>query len=250
MAIYKTSNPALNENTFKSVAQADQSACVMTIEGTINKIGILLLIVIGAALWASLGYKGIADAQTILPYLIPCAIAGFIVALVTIFNKKIAYITAPIYCVIEGLLLGWLTVIFNSLYPGIGFESIMLTFAILFSMLFLYRFKIIKVTENFKMMVFSATLGIALFYLADIICGFFGIHLPLINDSTPWGIVFSLFVVAIASLNLVVDFDFIEQGAQNNAPKYMEWYAAFGLMVTLIWLYLEILRLLSKMRRR
>jgi uncharacterized YccA/Bax inhibitor family protein len=221
MAIYKTSNPALNEKTFSNITADTASEGAMTIEGTVNKIGILLLFVIASSFWVWHLYSLYNDPQVIIPYLAVGGIGGFIVAIVTIFNKKIAYITAPIYCLLEGLVLGGLWVLINAAYPGVAIEAITLTFGILFSLLILYRFKIIKATENFKMMVFSATAGIAIYYVIDIVAGFFGVHMPLINDSGTWGIVFSLFVVVIASLNLVVDFDFIEQGAQNNAPKYI-----------------------------
>jgi uncharacterized YccA/Bax inhibitor family protein len=177
-------------------------------------------------------------------------IGGFIVALVTIFKKTWAPVTAPIYALLEGLALGGISAIFELRFPGIAIQAVSLTFGTLAVLLLVYRSGVIPVTENFKLGVVAATGGIALFYLATIVLGFFGVHFTTINGSGPIGIGFSIFVVIIASLNLVLDFDFIENAVRAGAPKYMEWYAAFGLMVTLIWLYFEILRLLSKLRSR
>jgi uncharacterized YccA/Bax inhibitor family protein len=158
--------------------------------------------------------------------------------------------TAPIYALLEGLFLGGISAIFEAQYPGIVIQAVSLTFGTLFCLLLAYRSGIIKVTENFKLGVAAATGGIALIYLATLVLGLFGVRMPFIHESGLIGIGFSLFVVVIAALNLVLDFDFIESGAKSGAPKYMEWYAAFGLMVTLIWLYIEILRLLAKLRSR
>jgi uncharacterized YccA/Bax inhibitor family protein len=168
--------------------------------------------------------------------------------MITIFKKSWAPVTAPLYALFEGLFLGVLSVVFEVIYPGIVFEAIVLTFSVLGVMLILYATGLINPSENFKLGVAAATGGIMVFYMLGLVFSLFGVHVPLIWDSGPFGIAFSLFVVGIAALNLVVDFDFIEQGAAQGAPKYMEWYAAFGLMVTLIWLYVEILRLLAKTR--
>jgi uncharacterized YccA/Bax inhibitor family protein len=178
------------------------------------------------------------------------AIAGFVVALITIFNKKVAPFTAPLYAVCEGVFLGAVSSMFEKQFPGIVFQAILLTFGTLGSLLLAYTSRLIKVTENFKLGVVAATGGVALFYLVSMIMGFFGVQMPMIYGSGLVGIGFSVVVVIIAALNLVLDFDFIEQGAEQGAPRYMEWYAAFGLVVTLVWLYLEILRLLSKLNRR
>ena len=177
-------------------------------------------------------------------------IGGFIAALVTIFKPEIAPTSAPIYAALEGLALGAISVVFENQYPGIVIQAIGLTFGILASLLIAYKTGLIKPTENFKLGLFAATGGIFLVYLVSIIMNMFGgAGISLIHSNGMFGIGFSLVVVVIASLNLVLDFDFIEQGAENSLPKYMEWYGAFSLMVTLIWLYLEILRLLSKLRR-
>jgi uncharacterized YccA/Bax inhibitor family protein len=250
MALYKSKNPALSINTFKNIPRVADSVETMTIQGTVNKIAFLGLIVFASALYVWNKFTSIEDIAIIQPYIIGGFIAAFIAALVIIFKKTTAPYMAPLYCVFEGLALGGLSGYMESVYPGIVFQAILLTFGILFSLLLIYKMKIIAATENFKLIVASATAGIAICYLVSFIGGFFGFNLPFIHGNSTFGIVFSLFVVVIAALNLVMDFDFIEKGAESNAPKYMEWYAAFGLMVTLIWLYIEILRLLSKLRSR
>ena len=177
-------------------------------------------------------------------------IGGFIVALVTVFKKTWAPITAPIYALLEGLVLGTASAMMEMRFHGIAIQAVGLTFGTLVALLLVYRTGVIKVTDNFRLGVVAATGGIALFYIATMILGFFGVRFPSIYGAGPLGIGISVFVVIIAALNLVLDFDFIESGARMGAPKYMEWYGAFGLMVTLIWLYFEILRLLSKVRSR
>jgi uncharacterized YccA/Bax inhibitor family protein len=241
----RTSNPALNEKVFTAIPYYGHE--VMTISGTVNKTGLLLFLAVisGSLTW----YKAALNPALAAPWMMGGLIGGFIVALVTIFKKDWAAVTAPLYALLEGLALGGISAIFETQYKGIVFMAVMLTFGTLAAMLLAYRTGIIRASENFKLGIVAATGGIALFYLASIVMGFFGISAPLINSATPMGIGFSLVVVVIAALNLVLDFDFIEQGAAAGAPKYMEWYAAFGLMVTLVWLYLEILRLLSKLQR-
>ena len=215
----------------------------MTLDGAVNKTGILLSLCFGGAF---IGWN--------IPLLmIPAAILGFILALVTIFRSPAkAGSTAPLYALSQGIFLGGITMIFENQFPGIAIQAIGLTFGILASLLFCYKSGIIKPTENFRLMVFSATIGIGIVYLISILINLFGSgeEVMMIHSSGPVGIGFSLFVVGIASLNLVLDFDFIEEASENGAPKYMEWYAAFGLMVTLVWLYLEILRLLAKINSR
>jgi len=171
-------------------------------------------------------------------------------ALITIFKKEWSPFTAPMYALVEGVFLGAISALFNAKFPGIVFQAVLLTFGTLFALLFAYRSGVIKATENFKLGVVAATGGIALLYLASFVLGFFNINVPVIHDSSWLGIAFSLFVVVVAALNLVLDFDFIETGVAQRAPKYMEWYGAFGLMVTLVWLYVEFLRLLSKIQQR
>ncbi len=250
MALYKSSNPALNSKTFKSARSIDSSAEVMTINGTVNKTALLATLAFAAAVFTWDIFMLNQNPASIQPYIIGGFLVGFITAIVIIFKKTLAPFLAPLYCLAEGLALGGLSAMMEMSYPGIVLQAIILTFGILFGLLLIYRMGIIKATENFKLMVASATAGIAFFYFISFIGGFFGFHLPFLHDNSTMGIIISLVIVAIAALNLVVDFDFIEKGAEAKAPKYMEWYAAFGLMVTLIWLYLEILRLLSKLRSR
>ena len=168
------------------------------------------------------------------------------------FKKSWSPVTTPVYAALEGLALGGISFVFNSMYEGIVFQAVFLTLAILFSLLFAYKTKLIKPTENFKLGIVAAPGGIFVVYMVGFIMSFFGSGLPVldIGNSSFMSIGFSLLVVIIASLNLVLDFDFIEQGAEQGAPKYMEWYAAFGLMITLVWLYIEILHLLAKLRGR
>lgn len=212
----------------------------MTLDGTVNKTGILLALCVGGAYfgWNSPGLA------------MPAILIGFVIALFTIFRPKNSPYTAPAYAAIEGVALGGITMIFEAQYPGIGIQAIGLTFGILASLLFCYKSGIIKPTENFRLMIFAGTMGIFILYLVSFIMSFFGNSIGFIHSNGLFGIGFSLFVVAIASLNLVLDFDFIEEGAEKGMPKYLEWYGAFSLMVTLIWLYLEILRLLAKIRSR
>ena len=213
----------------------------MTLDGAVNKTGILLSLCFGGAF---IGWN--------IPLLmIPAAILGFILALVTIFRSPAkAGSTAPLYALSQGIFLGGITMIFENQFPGIAIQAIGLTFGILASLLFCYKSGIIKPTENFRLMIFAGTMGIFILYLVSFIMSFFGNSIGFIHSNGLFGIGFSLFVVAIASLNLVLDFDFIEEGAEKGMPKYLEWYGAFSLMVTLIWLYLEILRLLAKIRSR
>jgi uncharacterized YccA/Bax inhibitor family protein len=245
--LMRTSNPALNERAFRGqVALGD----AMTLQGTVNKTGLLLLCVVATAAWTwGLSHSNVPEAA--LPWMLGGVLGGFVVALVTIFKKNWAPVTAPIYALLEGLALGGISALFEKMYPGVAMQAVGLTFGTLFVMLLAYKTRMIRATQGFKIGVIAATGGIALFYLVEMVLGFFfHIQVPAINGSGLWGIAFSLFVVVIAALNLVLDFDMIETGVRGGAPKYMEWYGAFGLMVTLIWLYLEILRLLAKARRR
>jgi uncharacterized YccA/Bax inhibitor family protein len=226
----------------------------MTIQGTVNKTGLLLLLVLLSATWIWSRFFGALEPSQSLPGIAPWmfggAIGGFVVALVTIFKKSWAGVTGPIYALLEGLFLGGISAIFEARYPGIVIQAVSLTFGTLLVLLVAYTSRVIRPSENFKLGIVAATGGIALVYVASFVLGLFGVSMPYIHGNGLIGIGFSLFVVVIAALNLVLDFDFIENGASQGAPKYMEWYAAFGLMVTLIWLYIEILRLLAKLRSR
>src|SRR5579863_3111985 len=244
----RTSNPALNPKAFQGEGVAVGEA--MTLKGTVNKTGFLLICVMATAIWTWKLFMESHNPESVMGLAAIGGIGGFIAALVTIFKKNWAPVTAPIYALLEGLVLGGVSAMFEMRYNGIAIQAVSLTFGTLVVLLLAYRSGLIPVTEKFKMGVVAATGGIALFYLVSMVLGFFGIHFTTINGAGPIGIAFSVFVVIVAALNLVLDFDFIESGVRTGAPKYMEWYAAFGLMVTLIWLYFEILRLLSKLRSR
>lgn len=254
MNITKSSNPVFKEQVFSKGYNA--SSEVMTVNGTINKTALMLLMVIAGALFTwnkffeAIAVNPEAGSAAVLPWLAVGGIGGIIAALVTIFRPQSSGISAPIYAVFEGLLLGGLSAIFESMYTGIVMRAVALTLAVFLTMLFLYRSGIIKVTKKFMMGVFAATAGVALVYLASFIGSMFGAPMSFLHGNSNFSIGFSLVVVAIAALNLVLDFSFIEKASNSGAPKYMEWYGAFGLMVTLIWLYLEILRLLSKLASR
>jgi len=249
-----TGNPTLNENTFTSLGRTGSSTGGMTIQGTVNKTGILLFLALVTASYTwGLYLKGQADPAvmgTMTAWMTGGAILGFIFAMVTCFKMEWSAFTAPVYAMCEGLFIGGLSSILDAKFHGIVLQAVMLTFGTLAALLLAYKTGIIKASDKFKRGVFAATGGIALLYLVTLILGFFHVQIPSIYGNGAIGIGFSVIVVIIAAMNLVVDFDFIEQGVASNAPKYMEWYASFGLMVTLIWLYLEILRLLSKMRSR
>ena len=255
----RSGNPALKESTFLDLgsgAVVSRDAGAMTLNGTVNKTGILLLLSVLTAAFAwnqsiVMGADGVATvAPGVVGYMLGGAIGGFILAMVTVFKKTWAPITAPLYALVEGFFLGSISAMYELRFDGIVFQAVLLTFGTLFALLMAYRSGLIKATENFKLGVVAATGGIALVYLASIVLGFFGINIPLIHESGIVGIGFSLFVIVIAALNLVLDFDLIENGVEQGAPKYMEWYGAFGLMVTLVWLYIEFLRLLSKLNSR
>lgn len=239
----RSGNPALRANVFTGEHSLDTTN-VMSIQGTVNKTYVLLFLTGISAMWVW------RNTVQFLPFLWPALLVGFIVGMVTVFKRQWAPYTAPLYAACEGLILGGISAVIEKAYPGIVMQAVTLTFGVLFALLLAYTSRLIRPSENFKLGVVAATGGIAIVYLVSIILGFFGRSIPLIHESGPIGIAFSLFVIMIAAFNLVLDFDFIEQGAASGAPKYMEWYGAFGLIVTLIWLYLEILRLLAKSRRR
>lgn len=251
----KTSNPALGEDTFRQASRGGYPAYIdaaarMTLSGTVNKTGILLLCALATATWTWYRFMASHDMASIVPLLLVGTFGGFVCAMVTVFKKEWSPALAPVYALLEGLALGGISAVTEIRYPGIAIQAVGLTFGVLFVLLFLYSSRIIHVTQKFRLGVFAATGGIMVFYLVQMVLGFFGVHFLSINGSGALGIGISLFICAIAALNLVLDFDFIERGVNYGAPKYMEWYGAFGIMVTLVWLYLEILRLLSKTRSR
>ncbi|MGH7529169.1 MAG: Bax inhibitor-1/YccA family protein [Gemmatimonadales bacterium] len=243
----RTGNPALNAKTFEQFGPGAAAGARMSIEGTVHRTAFLLLLTFATATWTWI--EAFIGSPTT-GYLLVGCIGGFVVGLITIFKPTLAPVSAPIYALLEGLALGAISAYFEARYPGIVVPAVALTFGTLAALLFVYRTGVISVTENFKLGVCAATGGIAVFYLVAIGLSFFGVRIAFLHEGSLLGIGFSLFVIVIAALNLVLDFDFIEKGAEQGAPKFMEWYAAFGLLVTLIWLYLEILRLLAKLRSR
>lgn len=240
-------NPVFNQNVIDKATTLESEP--MTINGAINKTYILGALLLAAAfiVW-NLFFQGFTDKVMML------GMAGFVTSIISfiviMFNRNAINIAAPVYAASEGLVLGAISAIIEKQYPGIAIQAIALTFMALFAMLTLYRIGAIKCTEKFRSVIFISTLSIAGIYLINLLGSIFGLHIPQIFSSSLIGIGFSLVVVVIASLNLIIDFDFIEQGAQRMLNKSFEWYGAFGLIVTLVWLYIEILNLLSKLRDR
>lgn len=243
----RSSNPALATNPFSGFGVVSESNS-MTIRGTINKTAILLLLVLLPAAWVWRQFA--MGGQSVQTWMTIGLIGGFILALATVFKKNWAPMTAPLYAVAQGLFLGGISAIFEKSYPGIVSQAVSLSIATLLVMLVVYQAGWIRPTERFKMGIVIATGAIALVYFVSIILSFFHVNVPFITGSSLFSILFSVFVVGIAALNFILDFDFIEQGSKAGIPKYMEWYGAFALMVTLIWLYIEILRLLAKINDR
>ena len=242
--LFKTSNPALNANTFEGRFAIDGEA--MTLQGTVNKTGFLLFCAAATAAWT--WWLARTQPAAVALCLWGGLIGGLVFALVTILKKEWAPVTAPIYALCEGLALGGISVVLNQVYPGIALQAVGLTGAVTAVMLLLYTSGLIRATPKFTLGVIAATGGIFFFYMADLVMGFFGHHLSLLYSNGPWGIAISVFIVIIAALNLILDFDFVETGVHAGAAKYMEWYGAFGIMVTLVWMYIETLHLLSEMR--
>jgi uncharacterized YccA/Bax inhibitor family protein len=242
----RSGNPVLSNSTFTDVSRG--SSRPMTISGVINRSVLLLALVAGTAtaVWT---YAG-SNPSSIYPIVMIGAFGGFVVAMATSFKRSWAPFTSPIYAVLEGLFIGGISLVMEQRYHGLVLQAVLLTFGVMFALLAAYQSRIIRPSQTFKAVVVGATFGIAIVYLVSMALQlFFHVGIPLITDNGPMGIIFSLVVVGIAALNLVLDFDFIENGVASGAPKWMEWYAAFALTVTLVWLYIEILRLLMKMRR-
>ena len=243
----RSGNPVLPESTFTDVARGGYAA-PMTLGGVIHRSVLLLLLVVGVAagVWTySSSHPGI-----IYPAVMAGAFGGFLLGIITSFKRTWAPVTAPLYAALEGLFIGGFSLAMEQRFPGLVLQAVLLTFGVMFALLAAYQSRIIRPSETFKSVIVGATLGIAVVYLVSMVLQLF-IHasIPLIHENGPIGIAFSLVVVGIAALNLVLDFDFIENGVAYGAPKWMEWYAAFGLTVTLVWLYIEVLRLLTKLRR-
>ena len=254
MAIFKSGNPTLGENKFRSTVLNDVLTYenAMTVNGTLQKFGFLFIMVLGSSFFS---WKEFADGGNVTPLILTGAIGGLIIAIILAFKPVWSPLLAPLYALLQGLFIGAISAMYNSAFasiaPNIIINAVGLTFGVAAAMYLLYSFKIIKATEKFKSVVIAATVGIAIFYVLVMVLRAFGFdNMPFLHEGSIVGIGFSLFVVAIAALNLILDFDMIEKGAEMGAPKYMEWYGAFGLMVTMVWLYLEILRLLSKISSR
>lgn len=247
MALFKSGNPTLGEKAFQSFQTVDY-ADAMTVKGTLNKFGFMTLMILGSAYYS---WKEFAEGGNVTPLVWTGLIGGLIVALVIMFKKEWSPYLAPAYALFEGLFLGAISAMYNFAFanvaPNIVINAVGLTFGVAIAMYLLYSRGIIKVTDKLRSIIFMATAGVAIFYLITMVVRMFGVDTPFMHEGSLLGIGISLAVVVIASLNLLLDFDMIEQGSASGAPKYMEWYCAFGLMVTIVWLYLEILRLLSKL---
>lgn len=242
MALFGSSNPFMKEEKFQNILDAPlASEGTMTVSGAVNKTFIL---------------TGLLLLTSVISYLMPNiifmavgGIGGFVVALVAAFKPKLSNYLAPTYALLEGLFLGTISAVYAAAYSGIVINAFISTIGILVAMLFIYKSRVIEVTEKFRVGVMAATAAIALLYLVSMVLGFFGIQIPYLHEGGAMGIGISLLIIGIATMNLLIDFDNIEKGAQYAAPKYMEWYSAMGLLITLVWLYLEMLRLLSKIAR-
>ncbi len=243
----QTSNPAFKKDVLSHFDQASTRSTTMSVQGTALKSFVLLAVLMGSAAWS----WSTATSGDLGPgLLLGAGIGGFVLALITISKPTLAPWTSPVYAALEGIFLGAISQQLDLRHPGIAMQAVALTGGVLFMMLFIYATGIIKVTGQLASAVAAATGAIALVYLASFVISMFGGHFPYIHDAGPIGIGFSVFVVGLAAFNLLLDFDFIEKGSASGLPKSMEWYGAFGLMVTLVWLYLEVLRLLRKIQDR
>lgn len=247
---FKSSNPTLSEKIFSRSVQSTQDG-VMTVRGVMNKFSFIFLMMMASAAYT---WHAFEQGQNVTGYLWGGAIGGLVVAVIMSFKPTLSSYLAPLYGLLEGLFVGGLSVTINfamrESYPGIIMQAVLLTFGVAISMFLLYNFRIIKVTERFRSIVFMATAGIAIFYVLAMVLRMFSIDIAFLHEGSLLGIGFSLVVIAVAALNLMMDFDMIERGSEMGAPKYMEWFCAFGLLVTIVWLYIEILRLLSKLSSR
>lgn len=250
MEIFKSSNPALNEKTFQSTIILDDAE-VMTEKGTLNKFFLLTLLVIASASYV---WTAAAAGKDVSSWMLVGGIGGFIAALVTIFKPSAAPYSAPVYALLEGLFLGAVSVLYNNRFieiaPGIVMQAVGLTFGTVLAMFFLYRFKVIRATERLRSIISTAMVGILIFYVLTLVLRLFGIDMSYLHNGSPLGIGIALLIVGVAAFCLILDFDAIEQGIAGRAPKNMEWYGAFGLILTIVWLYLSMLRLLGNLSSR
>lgn len=242
-------NPVLNSKTFAAPGTALGTE-TMSIEGTANKTGLLLLICLATACWMWAQTYHAIDTSGALPWMWGGVLGGLVVAIATTVKPAWAPFTAPLYAALEGLALGGISAIYATAYPGILVQAVSLTFGTLLVMLVLYRSGAIRVTPRFQKVMVIAVSAIVLYYVATMVLGLFGVDTSYFNAGGPLGIGISVVIVGVAALTLLLDFDMIAKGVEQGAPKAMEWYGAFALMVGLIWLYLEILRLLGKINRR
>ncbi len=250
MSIFKSSNPVMQEKTYQgTILEGISTGEEMTLKGTMNKFGVMIMLMIGSTLFAwSQFYKG-SDPK---PLMMIGVFGGLALALVMAFKMKWANFLAPAYAILEGLFVGSISAIYDYAYPGLPMQAVALTLLVTLIMFLIYRYKIIKVTSKLRTVIVVATSAVAIFYLIQSLTYAIGgtaIAYNFTNSATPISIGFSILMVILASFNLLLNFDTVEKGVEMRAPKYMEWYSAFGLMVTVVWLYLEILRLLSKFQR-
>jgi uncharacterized YccA/Bax inhibitor family protein len=252
MNIARTSNPIFGKRTYENAWANSTSTETMTLNGAINKTALAVLFVFAAAFYTWQQYFKVFDpanpalaSGAVMKYLLIGGIGGFIVALVATFTPKWSGFTTPIYAILEGMFLGALSAMFEAQFPGLVIRAVALTFAVFLSMLFIYRQRIIRVTSGFRRGMMAALMGLMMVYLVSWIAGMFGANVSYLHGGGSFGLIFSVIVTGISAFSLMLDFDFIEQNAANRAPKYMEWYSVFGLMVSLIWLYINLLRLLS-----
>jgi uncharacterized YccA/Bax inhibitor family protein len=245
----RTSNPSLNDKTFAGLPRAAIGEA-MTLQGTVNKSFLLLVVLLVAALWPWSQFFGSGDPAAVAPAIMIGLVGGLVLGLITSFKATLApYLSIP-YAACEGLAIGGVSAVLEKHYPGIAIQAVGLTFGTMAALLLAYTTGLIRVTQRFRAIVVGATGAIMLLYLASFVLGFFHVSVPFLTGASPLSIGVSLFIVCIAALNLVLSFDMIATGVAQGAPRYMEWYGAFGLLVTLVWLYMEILRLLSQVRQR
>ena len=250
LPVSRSGNPGLNDKTFAGLPRPASVAERMTLAGTINKSFLMLVVLMAGAFWPWSQYLSTGDAGSVSAALLVGALGGLVLALIISFRQTLAPYLALPYAALEGLAVGGLSALLERRYPGIAIQAVGLTFGVLAVLLVAYRTGLIRVTERFRAIVIAATGAIALVYLVSMVLGFFHVNVPVLNSGSPLSIVLSLVIIGIAAMNLLLDFDLIESGVAGGAPRYMEWYAAFGLMVTLVWLYMEILRLLANSRRQ
>ncbi len=250
LPVSRSGNPGLNDRTFAGLPRPMAAGERMTLQGSVNKSFLLLAVLLAGALWPWSQYLSTGDASVAGTSILIGALGGFVLGLIISFKATTAPYLAVPYAALEGLAMGGISAVLERRYPGIAIQAVGLTFGVLAVLLVAYSMRLIRVTQQFRAIVIGATGAIALLYLVSFVLGLFHVNVPVLNDATPLGIIVSLVICGVAAMNLVLDFDLIESGVAQGAPRYMEWYSAFGLLVTLVWLYLEILRLLSKVRRQ